>query len=77
LTHHTKELPDDLRSKYLRKQACRPASSALGACGKADPHILWCRGFGVGIRRLAKYKQGKTARAPRKGRTKNKEEEHL
>jgi hypothetical protein len=50
---------------------------------------LWCRGFGVGIRRLAKYKQGKTARAPRKGRTKKKkkkkkkeeeeeeEEEHL
>jgi nucleoid DNA-binding protein len=34
---------------------------------------LWRHGFGVGIRRLTKYKQGKTARAPRKGRTKKKE----
>ncbi len=46
-----------------------PASSALRACGEADPDFLWHRGFGVGIRRLTKYKQGKPARAPHKGRT--------
>jgi len=46
-------------------------------CGEADPDILWRREFGVGIRRLTKYKQGEDGESPRKGRTKKKKEEHL
>ena len=71
-----KELPDDLRSKYFRKQACGTASSALEACGEADPDILWRRGFGVGIRRLTKYKQGEDGESPAQGADQE-EKEHF
>jgi DNA-binding protein HU-beta len=41
--------------------------SDLGACGEADPDILWRREFGVGIRRLTKYKQGEYGESPTQG----------
>ncbi len=44
-----------------------PTSPALGACGEADPDILWRRGFGVGIRRLTTYKQGEDGESPAQG----------
>jgi len=49
---------------------------ALGACGEADPDILWRRGFGVGIRRLMKYKQEEDGESPAQG-VDQEEKEHF
>jgi hypothetical protein len=45
-------------------------------CGKADPDILWRREFGVGIRRLTKYKQGEDGESPTQAADQE-EKEHL